>query len=146
MPASGPSTPRRRKPAARSNAAARPGAAPRDDERVELDAVFESVARYFALLSEPTRLRILHTICRSEHSVSEIVAATGATQTNVSRHLSMMHQAGVVARRREGNIVFYKVLDPELTEICRAVSVRIASRIESVEPLRRDLLDYAGTR
>ncbi len=59
--------------------------------------MFDSVARYFSLLAEPTRLKILHTICHDERSVSSIVAATGATQTNVSRHLSLMHQAGVVS-------------------------------------------------
>ncbi len=79
----------------------------------ELDDVFDSVARYFSLLAEPTRLKILHTICHDERSVSSIVAATGATQTNVSRHLSLMHQAGVVSRRRDGSTVYYKVLDPE---------------------------------
>lgn len=60
----------------------------------ELDEVFAVVARYFGLLSEPTRLKILHTICQDERSVSAIVAATGVTQTNVSRHLALLHQAG----------------------------------------------------
>ena len=112
----------------------------------ELDDVFDSVARYFSLLAEPTRLKILHTICHDERSVSSIVAATGATQTNVSRHLSLMHQAGVVSRRRDGSTVFYKVLDPEFAEICRNVCVRIAGRIEAGEPLKRELLDFAAAR
>lgn len=112
----------------------------------ELDVVFDSVARYFALLAEPTRLKILHAICNAERSVSQIVAQTGASQTNVSRHLALMHQAGVVSRRRDGSAVYYKVLDPEFTQICRTVCIRIAGRIEAGEPLRRDLLDYAATR
>jgi DNA-binding transcriptional ArsR family regulator len=111
-----------------------------------LDDVFDSVARYFSLLAEPTRLKILHTICHDERSVSSIVAATGATQTNVSRHLSLMHQAGVVSRRRDGSTVFYKVLDPEFAEICRNVCVRIAGRIEAGEPLKRELLEFAAAR
>src|SRR5258706_11489125 len=100
----------------------------------ELDLVFAVVARYFGLLSEPTRLKILHTICQDERSVSAIVAATGATQTNVSRHLSLMHQAGVVSRRRAGNVVYYRVDDPEFMEICRSVCVQIASRIDEQKP------------
>jgi len=111
-----------------------------------LDDVFDSVARYFSLLAEPTRLKILHTICHDERSVSSIVAATGATQTNVSRHLSLMHQAGVVSRRRDGSSVFYKVLDPEFAEICRNVCTRIADRIESGETLRQELRDFAAAR
>jgi DNA-binding transcriptional ArsR family regulator len=115
-------------------------------EIAELDSVFQSVARYFGVLSEPTRLKILHAICNAERSVGEIVDATGATQTNVSRHLALMLQVGVVSRRREGTSVFYKVVDPEFADMCRSVCVRIAGRIEAGEPLRRDLLDFAGQR
>ena len=115
-------------------------------ETAELDEVFESVARYFALLAEPMRLRILHAICNDERSVSSIVAATGATQTNVSRHLALMHQAGVVARRREGSTVLYRLLDLEFAQICRTMCVRIAGRIEADEPLKQELLDYAASR
>jgi DNA-binding transcriptional ArsR family regulator len=110
----------------------------------ELDAVFSVVARYFGLLSEPMRLRILHTICEAEQSVSAIVAATGATQTNVSRHLALLHQAGVVSRRRQGNNVFYGVADREFVSICRSVCVQIAGRIDATAPLKRDLLGFAA--
>lgn len=112
----------------------------------ELDEVFASVARYFALLSEPTRLKILHAVCNDERSVSQIVASTGASQTNVSRHLALMHRAGVVSRRREGSAVYYRLVDREFAEICRTVCIRIAGRIEADAPLRRDLLDYAAER
>jgi DNA-binding transcriptional ArsR family regulator len=115
-------------------------------ESANLDEVFDSVARYFSLLAEPTRLKILHTICHEERSVSSIVAATGATQTNVSRHLSLMHKAGVVSRRRDGSNVYYKVLDPEFAEICRNVCTRIAQRIEAGESLRQELLSFAAAR
>ena len=112
----------------------------------ELAGVFAAVAHYFSLLSEPTRLRILHAICQAEQSVSAIVAATGATQTNVSRHLALLHQAGVVSRRRDGNTVYYGVADPEFVSICRSVCVQIAGRIDAHAPLRRDLLGFAAQR
>jgi DNA-binding transcriptional ArsR family regulator len=118
-------------------------AAPPDGD--DLDRVFAVVARYFGVLSEPTRLKILHVICQSERSVSAIVAETGATQTNVSRHLALMLSAGVVSRRREGNAVYYRVADPEFVEICRSVCVQIASRIDEQKPLRRDLLQFAAS-
>jgi len=110
----------------------------------ELDLVFDAVARYFALLSERTRLKILHAICNDERSVGAIVDATGATQTNVSRHLALMHRAGVVSRRRDGSTVYYRVTDPEFVEICRTVCVRIAGRIGEGQTLRRDLLEFAA--
>jgi DNA-binding transcriptional ArsR family regulator len=131
-------------PKAKTTVTASP--APRAGETEELDHVFQSVARYFSVLSEPTRLKILHAICHEEHSVTEIVRASGATQTNVSRHLAMMLQVGVVSRRRQGTTVFYKVIDPEFADMCRTVCVRIASRIEAGEPLKRELLDFAAQR
>lgn len=105
--------------------------------------MFDAVAGYFGLLADPTRLAILHTICNDERSVSAIVAATGATQTNVSRHLGLLHAAGVVSRRREGSRVHYRVADPAFVDICRSVCVRIAGRIDAQSPLADGLLDYA---
>ena len=112
----------------------------------ELTGVFAAVANHFSLLSEPTRLRILHAICQAEQSVSAIVAATGATQTNVSRHLSLLHRAGVVSRRRDGNAVYYGVADLDFLAMCRSVCVQIAGRIDASAPLRRDLLGFAARR
>lgn len=127
----------------RSRPAAPPALAA-DARHDELDEVFGVVARYFGMLAEPTRLKILHAICQEERSVGAIVEATGATQTNVSRHLSLMLQAGVVSRRREGSSVYYHVADPEFVEICRSVCIRIAGRIDEQKPLRKDLLQYAA--
>jgi DNA-binding transcriptional ArsR family regulator len=94
----------------------------------QLDQVLESVSAYFALLAEPTRLRILHAICDSEKTVTEIVRDTGASQTNVSRHLNAMYRAGVLLRRRDANFTLYSVADRTVTEICRMVCIHIASR------------------
>ena len=106
----------------------------------ELDPVFDAVASYFGMLSEPTRLRIMHAICEKEMTVSQIVGALAATQTNVSRHLSLMHRGGVLARRKEGNQVYYRVADVAMVDICRSVCNRIAGQMDERKPLRRGLL------
>lgn len=106
----------------------------------ELDPVFNAVAAYFSVLSEPTRLKIMHAVCNGERTVNDIVAQTGATQTNVSRHLGLMHRQGVLARRREGTQVLYSVADPTMVELCRAVCNRIAGTIDERRPLRRQFL------
>lgn len=106
----------------------------------ELDPVFDTVAAYFSVLSEPTRLRIMHAICETEKPVSKIVAELSATQTNVSRHLSLMYRAGVLARRKEGNHVYYRVADASMVEVCRMVCNQIAGRMDEKKPLRRELL------
>jgi len=98
--------------------------------------VFESVARYFSVLGEPTRLRILHALCQEERCVNGILKVTGLAQANASRHLGLMYQAGVLSRRREGNQIFYKVSDPMYVELCRSVSVQVAGRMERAESAR----------
>lgn len=90
--------------------------------------VFESVARYFSVLGEPTRLRILHALCQEEKCVNEIIRGTGLAQANASRHLGLMYQAGMLSRRREGTQIFYKVADPMYVELCRTVSAQITGR------------------
>jgi len=114
--------------------------------------VFDVVASYFSLLSEPMRLRIMHAVCEQEKTVSQIVSELGATQTNVSRHLSLMHRSGVLARlslmhrsgvlarRKEGNQVHYRAADAAMVEICRSVCDRIAAQMDERKPLRRELL------
>ena len=107
----------------------------------ELDPVFATVASYFGVLSEPTRLKIVHALCQGmEKTVNEIVAQTGATQTNVSRHLGLMHRHGVVARRKEGTQVFYSVADQTMVELCRSVCTRIAGTIDEQKPMKKQLL------
>jgi len=109
----------------------------------ELGRVFETVSRYFALLAEPMRIRILHAICERERSVTEIVEETGATQTNISRHLNSMYRAGVLTRRKEGQFIYYGVADTALTEICRTVCVHIAARAGNETPDQQELLRFA---
>jgi DNA-binding transcriptional ArsR family regulator len=85
------------------------------------DDALHLVARRFAVLAEPMRLRILNALCDGERNVSTLVEATGATQTNVSRHLQVLATNGLVARRREGVQAYYRVKDPSLFELCRLV-------------------------
>lgn len=94
----------------------------------EAEQVFHKVAEYFGLLADPTRLRILSCLCGAERPVREVVDAVGMTQANISRHLNILYRAGVVERRRAGNSVLYRVIDPNFVDICRTVSITVASR------------------
>lgn len=101
--------------------------------------VFGIVASYFSVLSEPMRLRIMQAVCEEEKTVSQIVAELGATQTNISRHLNLMHHSGVLARRKEGSKVHYRVADPAMVEICRSVCDRIAAQMDEKTPFPGEL-------
>jgi DNA-binding transcriptional ArsR family regulator len=106
----------------------------------ERSHAIDAVASYFGVLSEPTRIRIMHVICEHEKTVSQIVDEVGASQTNVSRHLGIMHRSGVLARRKQGNQVYYRTADAAMVDLCRSVCKRISERMEEKMPLRSELL------
>ena len=105
----------------------------------ELEAVLDAVAGYFAVLAEPTRLRILRALCRGERTVSRIVDETAVSQPTVSRHLAALHRHGIVARRRDANLVYYRVSDRTTPKLCRSVCSRIAHAMAGGSQLRRRL-------
>jgi ArsR family transcriptional regulator len=85
------------------------------------DEALELIARRFAVLSEPMRLRLVHALFDSEMSVGALVERTGGTQANVSRHLQTLAGAGVLARRKVGLQVFYSIADPSIRRLCDLV-------------------------
>jgi ArsR family transcriptional regulator len=85
------------------------------------DEALELVARRFAVLSEPLRLKLIHALFDGEKSVNTLVAATGGTQANVSRHLQTLTQAHILGRRKEGLQVFYSIADPTIFRLCELV-------------------------
>jgi len=107
----------------------------------EIEEIFEEVADYFSVMSEPARLKIIHAICQSEKTVSEIVEVTGSTQSNISRHLGLMYRHGLLARRREGNQIFYRMADDTMIELCRTACNRIAATFVDRGPLKRQLVN-----
>ena len=83
------------------------------------DWEIRAAAHRFALLADPTRLRILHSVLeRGEMSVGAIAVAAGASRFNTSAHLNRLAEGGLLERRREGSTVFYRVGDQNLTRIC----------------------------
>lgn len=78
----------------------------------------EALAKRFKALAEPTRLQILVSICDQERTVQEICDRTGLLQGNVSKHLRLMKDAGVLACRREGPWRYYRIIDKELMAFC----------------------------
>src|SRR3569832_2474989 len=92
--------------------------------------LFEEVSNYFSLLSEPTRLKILHALCNGERPVGEIVDLIESTQANVSRQLNMLYRARILARRKEGTQVYYRIDDQNTIDFCRLVCSRMAVQLD----------------
>ena len=85
------------------------------------DEALAMVAKRFAVLGEPMRLRLLQELVEGERNVNSLVEATHGTQANVSRHLQTLAREGLLKRRREGLQVFYSVSDPSIFDLCKVV-------------------------
>jgi len=90
------------------------------------------VAAYFQTLSEPTRLALLNLLRDSERNVGELAQATGFTAANVSRHLALLTQHGLVARESRGTSVYYRIADESVYALCDLVCGNLARRFERV--------------
>jgi DNA-binding transcriptional ArsR family regulator len=80
-----------------------------------------AIAERFRLLAEPTRLRLLDLLADGERSVGSLADDLGCTQANVSKHLGLLADAGVVGRRRDGLHTFYCVEDEAVFVLCGQV-------------------------
>ena len=97
------------------------------------DALLEEVALRFALLGDPTRLRLLRALHeQGELPVGKLAAVTGIARVNVSQHLNRLALAGLVARRREGTTVHYRVSDPTVDALCDLVCASVIERARSL--------------
>ena len=104
------------------------------------DAVFDSVAELFAVLSTPIRLKIISALCNGEKNVSQLLEEIDTTQPNMSQHLSTLYRAGVLARRREGTQIRYRLESERVAALCRAVCTQVAIEMEddaSLSPRER---------
>jgi DNA-binding transcriptional ArsR family regulator len=86
------------------------------------DEMVEEVTRRFALLADPTRLRILSVLLeREDATVSESAEELGGAAPNVCQHLSRLLAGAVVGRRRDGRTVRYSIADPSVRSLCELV-------------------------
>lgn len=105
------------------------------------DQVLLLMAGKFRMLSDPTRLTILRTLMtEGELNVTQIVEQIGSTQANVSKHLKQLAEAGLVARRKEGLNVIYRLDDPIIEKICHLVCETILNELEEQVEQSRKLL------
>lgn len=93
------------------------------------DEALALIARRFAVLAEPLRLRLVHALFDGEKSVNALVEETGGTQANVSRHLQTLAHAHILGRRKEGLQVFYSILDPSIYKLCELVCGSIEKQL-----------------
>ena len=88
-------------------------------------AQLAAISRLFAVLSEPSRLVLVQALHEGPQTVSQLVAACGMKQANVSKHLGILHLHHLVRRQREGISVRYEIADPMIFALCNLVCGKI---------------------
>ncbi len=95
------------------------------------DEMLDAVSSRFKLLSEPMRLKILRVLCEQEHTVQEIVNEIHASQANISKHLALMYESGIVSRRKEGLKCYYRIVDESVIYACYLISKGVVENLEA---------------
>ena len=113
------------------DASGRATAHPLPDDLVEL------IAERFRALAEPTRIKLLDRLREGEATVLELTELVGTTQQNVSKHLNLLQQAGIVARRKHGNFSYYRITDETVYTLCEAVCGSLQARFQSLRDIAR---------
>ena len=107
----------------------------------DLQLKLELNAKLFRGFADPSRLSLLEALRDGEQCVSELIAATGLTQSNVSGHLTCLRDCGLVTSRQEGRFVYYRLADPEVALMLAgadAILSRLADRIAACVNYGRD--------
>lgn len=99
------------------------------------DELVELIARRFRVIGEPMRIKLLDRLRSGESTVLALTAAVGASQQNVSKHLGVLHDAGIVARRKEGTQVYYRVVDSGVFELCETVCGSVQRQVAELNAI-----------
>jgi DNA-binding transcriptional ArsR family regulator len=94
--------------------------------------LIELIARRFHVLADPTRIKLLDLLRHRDASVQELTATIGSTQQNVSKHLGVLLQAGIVGRRKVGNYAYYSIADEGVFALCEDVCGSLAGQLDSL--------------
>ena len=99
------------------------------------EPLVELIAQRFRVIGEPMRIRILDALRDGPLTVNELSVALGGTQQNVSKHVGVLAQAGVVDRERAGNHVRCSIADPSVFELCEIVCGGLRRQVSELEEL-----------
>jgi DNA-binding transcriptional ArsR family regulator len=97
------------------------------------EPLVELIAQRFRVLAEPMRIKLLDHLRAGDATVTELQEALGATQQNVSKHLGILHSAGMVTRTKDGNHVRYAIADEGVFELCEQVCGGVRRQLDGLD-------------
>ena len=95
----------------------------------------ELIARRFRAIAEPTRVLLLDRLRDGEASVNDLAEQLGATQQNVSKHLAVLTDVGILGRRKQGNHVYYRIVDEGVLGLCEQVCGSVQAQLAALTAL-----------
>jgi DNA-binding transcriptional ArsR family regulator len=95
----------------------------------------ELIARRFRVLGEPMRIRLLDRLRDGDATVGELSDALGASQQNISKHLALLTDVGILGRRKEGNRVYYWIVDEGVFALCEDVCGSVQQQLRNLSEL-----------
>jgi len=99
------------------------------------DPLVELVAQRFRLIGEPMRIRLLDRLREDEATVSDLADALSASQQNISKHLAVLADVGIVGRRKAGNHVYYRIVDEGVFALCEQVCGSVQEQLRALHEL-----------
>ena len=99
------------------------------------DALVQLIAQRFRVLGEPVRIRLLDALREEGRTVGELTELLGASQQNVSKHLAVLHQAGLIDRSKQGTFVRYAIIDDWVFELCDLVCGSLGQQVSELDQL-----------
>lgn len=109
------------------------------------DRAIEQVADFFGAFAVPMRLKILNALRKGERNVGDLTAEFGCSQANVSKHLSVLAQKGLIAKTLRGTSAYYRIIDPRIYQLCDLVCVQIGQRLAHQADMKSVFLQVART-
>ena len=99
------------------------------------EPLIELVAQRFRVLGEPMRIKLLDRLREGDATVGELQEALGASQQNVSKHLGVLHAAGMVSRAKDGTHIRYSISDPSVFDLCDQVCGGVRRQLQELEAI-----------
>ena len=99
------------------------------------DDLVELIARRFRALGEPMRIKLLDRLRTGEATVGELTAELDASQQNISKHLTLLAEVGIVGRRKQGTHVYYRIIDAGVFALCEEVCGSLRRQLDLLSTL-----------
>ncbi|HEU4703059.1 MAG TPA: metalloregulator ArsR/SmtB family transcription factor [Conexibacter sp.] len=99
------------------------------------DDLVDLIAARFRVIGEPMRIKLLDRLREGGATVNELAGALGASQQNVSKHLGVLHRAGIVRRDKEGTAVRYSIADESVFALCEHVCGGLRAELAALEQI-----------